>query len=101
MTPPLFHRLFIANRGEVAARVARTCEALGMERVFGVSEADAGAPWTRGRRSVLLGPARAAHSYLDPVRVVQAAAQAGCAAVHPGWGFMSENAGFASLLGRE
>ncbi len=77
--------------------MARTCDALGIEPVFGVSEADAGAPWTRGRRTVLLGPARAAQSYLDPVRVVQAAAQAGCAAVHPGWGFLSENALFASL----
>jgi acetyl-CoA carboxylase biotin carboxylase subunit len=92
-----FHRLFVANRGEVAARIARACDGLGIEPVFGVSEADAGAPWTRGRRSVLLGPARAAQSYLDPVRVVQAAAQSGCSAVHPGWGFLSENHLFASL----
>jgi len=97
MPPQSFHRLFIANRGEVAARVARACDALGITPVFGVSEADRSAPYTRDREVVLLGPARAAESYLDPVRVVQAARQSGCSALHPGWGFLSENALFASL----
>jgi acetyl-CoA carboxylase, biotin carboxylase subunit len=95
--PQTFHRLFIANRGEVAARVARACEALGIRPVFGVSEADRAAPYTRGHEAVVLGPGRAADSYLDPVRVVQAARQSGCTALHPGWGFLSENALFASL----
>ncbi len=93
----MFHRLFVANRGEVAARIARACDALGATPVFGVSEADADAPYTRGREVVRLGPARAAQSYLDPVRVVQAAKQSGCSALHPGWGFLSENPLFASL----
>jgi biotin carboxylase len=75
MPPRMFHRLFIANRGEVAVRVARACDALGITPVFGVSEADREAPYTRGREVVVLGPARAAGSYLDPVRVVQAARQ--------------------------
>ena len=88
--PPGFRRLFIANRGEVAVRVARTCEALGIEPVLAVSAADAGAPYTAGRRTVPIGPARASDSYLDPVRVVQAARQSGCSALHPGWGFLSE-----------
>ncbi len=92
-----FHRLFVANRGEVAARIARACDALGITPVFGVSEADADAPYTRGRETVLLGPARAAQSYLDPLRVVQAAKQARCSALHPGWGFLSENPGLAAL----
>jgi acetyl-CoA carboxylase biotin carboxylase subunit len=92
-----FHRLFVANRGEVAARIARTCDDLGVTPVFGVSEADADAPYTRERETVVLGPARASESYLDPRRVVQAALQARCTAVHPGWGFLAENPLFASL----
>ncbi len=98
-----FHRLFIANRGEVAARIARTCDALGITPVFGVSEADRDAPWTTAggggieREQVVLGPARSTHSYLALARVVQAARQSGCTALHPGWGFLSENPRFAAL----
>ena len=97
MAQRLFHRLFIANRGEVAARVARTCDLLGITPVFGVSAADRQAAYVEGRESVVLGPARSAQSYLDPVRVVQAARQSGCSAVHPGWGFLAENPLFAGL----
>ena len=97
MAPPLFHRLLIANRGEVAVRVARACDALGITPVFAVSEADRAAPYTRDRETVLLGPARAAQSYLDVERVVQAAVQAHCTALHPGWGFLSENPLLATL----
>jgi acetyl-CoA carboxylase biotin carboxylase subunit len=93
----LFHRLLVANRGEVAVRVARACDALGIVPVFAVSEADRAAPYTRGREVVVLGPARAAHSYLDVERVVQAAVQTRCSALHPGWGFLSENPLLASL----
>lgn len=92
-----FHRLFVANRGDVAARIARTCDRLGVTPVFGVSEADADAPYTRGHETVVLGPARAASSYLDMDRVVQAATQTRCTAVHPGWGFLAENTRFAAL----
>jgi len=92
-----FHRLLIANRGEVAVRVARACDALGIAPVFAVSEADREAPYTRGREVVVLGPARAAQSYLDVERVVQAAVQAHCSALHPGWGFLSENPLLATL----
>jgi acetyl-CoA carboxylase biotin carboxylase subunit len=97
MAVATFHRLFVANRGEVAARVLRACDALGITAVVGVSEADADAPWTRGREKVVLGPARAALSYLDPVRLVQAAKQTRCSALHPGWGFLSENPLLAAL----
>jgi len=92
-----FHRLFVANRGEVAVRVARACDDLGITPVFGVSEADRDAPWLRGRESICLGPARATGSYLDAARVVQAARQTHCTALHPGWGFLSENPLLASL----
>ncbi len=92
-----FRRLFIANRGEVAVRVARTCDELGIVPVFGVSEADHDALWTEGREQVVLGPARSTLSYLDPVRVVQAARQTRCTALHPGWGFLSESPLLARL----
>jgi acetyl-CoA carboxylase biotin carboxylase subunit len=94
---PLFRRLFVANRGEVAVRIARACDELDIVPVFGVSEADRDAPWVQGRESVLLGPARATQSYLDAARVVQAARQTSCTALHPGWGFLSENPVLASL----
>jgi acetyl-CoA carboxylase biotin carboxylase subunit len=97
MPPALFHRILIANRGEVAVRVARACDALGITPVFAVSEADREAPYTRNREVVLLGPGRAAQSYLDVERVVQAAVQARCTALHPGWGFLSENPLLATL----
>jgi len=95
--PLLFHRLLIANRGEVAVRIARACDSLGIVPVFAVSEADRTAPYTQGREVVLLGPARAAQSYLDVERVVQAAVQTRCSALHPGWGFLSENPLLATL----
>ncbi len=97
MSPPLFHRILIANRGEVAVRVARACASMGITPVFAVSEADRDAPYTRGSNVVVLGPARAAASYLDPVKVVQAAVQTRCTALHPGWGFLSESSLLASL----
>jgi acetyl-CoA carboxylase biotin carboxylase subunit len=95
--PPLFHRIFIANRGEVAARIARACDALGITPVFAVSTADRGAAYTEGRETVCIGPARSSHSYLDARSLVQAAVQSRCTAVHPGWGFLSENPAFAAL----
>ena len=94
---PLFKRVFIANRGEVAVRGAPPREAMGITPLLAVSEADPGATYPRGRESVCLGPARAAQSYLDPERVIQAAKQSGCTALHPGWGFLSENPRFAAL----
>ncbi len=99
MSPPIFHRLLIANRGEVAVRIARGCDRLGIVPVFAVSEADRDAPYTRGRETIVLGPARSSASYLDPVRVVQAAVQRRCSALHPGWGFLSENPLLATLCG--
>ena len=94
---PFFHRLFVANRGEVAARVGRTCDRLGITPVFAVSEADRDAPYCAGRERVVLGPGRSAQSYLDPERLVQGAKQSGCTALHPGWGFLAESPRFAAL----
>jgi acetyl-CoA carboxylase biotin carboxylase subunit len=93
----MFRRLLIANRGEVAVRVAKACDELGIVPVMAVSEADRDAPYTRGREVVCLGPSRSSESYLNATRVVQAAKQARCSALHPGWGFLSENPVFAAL----
>jgi acetyl-CoA carboxylase biotin carboxylase subunit len=65
--------------------------------VFAVSQADRDAPYARGRDTVCIGPSRAAESYLDPIRLVQAGRQSRCTAVHPGWGFLAENPTFAAL----
>jgi acetyl-CoA carboxylase, biotin carboxylase subunit len=92
--------MLIANRGEVAVRVARTCDRLGITPVFAVSQADRDAPYTRDREVVVLGPARSSQSYLDVERVVQAAVQTRCSALHPGWGFLSENPLLATLCGQ-
>jgi acetyl-CoA carboxylase biotin carboxylase subunit len=94
----MFQRLLVANRGEVAVRIARACRTLGIAPVGVASEADLGASWTRAFEEVVcIGPASAARSYLDAERLVQAALQTRCSAVHPGWGFLAENARFAAL----
>jgi acetyl-CoA carboxylase biotin carboxylase subunit len=96
----MFRRIFVANRGEVAARIVRACRALDIEPVCGASEADldAGYPYLREAAQVVcLGPGPAAQSYLSQESVVQAAVQSGCSALHPGWGFLAENARFAAL----
>ena len=91
-------RIFIANRGEIAVRVIQSCRALGIETVLGVSEADRGSLGAKlVTRSVCIGPARPVESYLEADIVVEAAIQTGCDALHPGYGFLSENAGLAAL----
>ncbi len=93
----MFHRLLIANRGEVAVRIARACDALGITPVFAASAADADAAHLQDREVVCLGPGRASESYLNMQALVQAARQTRCTAVHPGWGFLAENPTFAAL----
>ncbi|MCW2682481.1 MAG: accC [Blastococcus sp.] len=89
-------RLLIANRGEIAARVIRTCSRLGIESVLAASDADLESlPARLADRVVRLGPAAAAQSYLDPGAVVRAAVAVGADAVHPGYGFLSENPSLA------
>jgi acetyl-CoA carboxylase biotin carboxylase subunit len=87
-----FRRILIANRGEIAARVIRTCRRLGIETVLTVSDADAGSlPARLADATIRIGPAPAAASYLDVAAVTRAALAAGADAVHPGYGFLSEN----------
>lgn len=90
MTP--IRRIFIANRGEIAVRIIRTARALGVETVLGVSQADRDSLGAKlASRTVCLGPGPARDSYLRVDTVVQAALGTGCDAVHPGYGFLSEN----------
>ena len=92
-------RVYVANRGEIACRVLRALHERGLEGVVGYSEADADAPFLHlADEAVLLGPAPARESYLDIAKVVAAAQGAGCQAVHPGYGFLSERPAFVRAL---
>jgi len=91
-------RILIANRGEIAVRIIRTAQKLGIETVLAVSEADRGSLGARmADRALCIGPARPAESYLRVETIVQAALGSGCDAVHPGYGFLSERAALAQL----
>ncbi len=95
----MIRRLLIANRGEIAVRIARTARAMGIETVAVWSDADAGALHVEAAdRAVRLGPAPPTESYLDGARVMEAARASGADAVHPGYGFLSENPAFAEAV---
>lgn len=97
-----FNKVLIANRGEIARRVIRTCRQLGIQTVAVYSEADAQAPFvSEASEAVCIGPAQAKKSYLDIEKVIQAAKQTTADAIHPGYGFLSENPLFAKRCKEE
>jgi acetyl-CoA carboxylase biotin carboxylase subunit len=98
----MFKRILIANRGEIALRIIRACHALEIEAVAVYSEADADSPHLKqADRTVCIGGAKSAESYLNMQAILQAAEQTECKAIHPGYGFLSENALFAELASQQ
>jgi acetyl-CoA carboxylase biotin carboxylase subunit len=94
----MFQRILVANRGEIALRVIRACRDLGIESVAVYSEADRGAAYLGlADRAICIGPGLAAESYLSIRRIIAAAELANVDAIHPGYGFLSENAHFAEV----
>ena len=92
----MFSKILIANRGEITRRIIRTCRRMGIATVAVYSEADKHAPFVReADEAVLIGPAAASDSYLRGDRIIAAALNHGAQAIHPGYGFLSENAEFA------
>ena len=95
----MFEKILIANRGEIALRIHRACKEMGISTVAVHSTADADAMHVRlADESVCIGPAPAKDSYLNIPAIVSAATITGADAVHPGYGFLSEEASFASIL---
>src|SRR5580698_5558505 len=92
----MFDSVLVANRGEIARRVIRTARRTGIKAVAVYSDADADLPYVHeADQAVRIGPAPPARSYLDAAAIIEAARQTGAAAVHPGYGFLAENADFA------
>ncbi len=98
----MFRRLLVANRGEIALRVLRAARGMGIETVAAYSEGDRDAAWLEhADRTICIGPARSSDSYLNVRAILQAAEQTDCQAVHPGYGFLSENALFAAACAQQ
>ena len=96
----MFRKILIANRGEIALRILRACRTLGVEAVVAYSEADRDSlPVQLADEAICIGPADARRSYLSAPAVISAAIVTGCDAVHPGYGFLSEDETFAEVVG--
>ena len=94
----MFRRILIANRGEIAVRIIRTCREMNIETVAIYSTADREALHVKlATQTVCVGPAKASDSYLNMKNILTAALETGCDAIHPGFGFLSENSDFARL----
>ena len=92
----MFQRVLIANRGEIAVRILRACREIGVDAVTVYSAADADSLHVQlSPNAVCIGPAKAADSYLNVDALLTVAKETGCDAIHPGYGFLSENADFA------
>ncbi len=98
----MFKKILIANRGEIAMRILRTCQEMGVKAVVAYSEADKNSlPVQFSEENICIGPGRAKDSYLNQRALLQAAKAYHCDAIHPGYGFLSENAKFAHICQRE
>ncbi|MFV2063796.1 MAG: acetyl/propionyl/methylcrotonyl-CoA carboxylase subunit alpha [Chloroflexota bacterium] len=94
----MVHRILIANRGEIAVRVLRACRSMGLEAVVAHSEADRDSRAVQmSAESICIGPGESSRSYLSAASVISAALVSGCDAIHPGYGFLSEDDGFAEM----
>src|SRR5919205_2830045 len=94
-------RVLVANRGEIALRIVRACHEEGLEAVAVYSAADRGSPHVRAADyAVSIGPAAPSESYLAIDRLIRAARDTGCDAIHPGYGFLAERAAFAEAVER-
>ena len=97
----MFEKILIANRGEIAARIIRTCRRMGVKTVAVYSEADVRSRYVaEADESAFIGPAPAKQSFLNSEKIIDTAVRHGCQAVHPGYGFFAENAGFAEMVQR-
>src|ERR671921_2054522 len=98
----MFKKILIANRGEIAVRIIKTARKMGIKTAVVFSEADADSMAVEmADEAVFIGPPPASESYLLADKIVDAVRKTGAEAVHPGFGFLSENAGFAKRLAKE